>query len=91
MIRAVSRTWRQLQLSHELNLVGQVMVLDWWIGCMGYGLVDWWVWSSKFCDFFFFFFFCRYYRCLKEEVGMAEMGHGSLKSSVGHGLWVSQV
>ena len=65
------------------------MGLDWWIGCVGCGLVDRWVWSSKFCNFFFFFLCCD--RCLKEEVGIAEMGRGSLKSDLGHGLWVSQV
>ena len=52
------------------------MGLDWWISCVGCGLVDQWVWSSKFCDFFFFFFFLRCDRCLKEEVGIAEMGRG---------------
>ena len=31
---------------------------------------------------FFFFFFCGCDRCLKEEVGMAEVGCGSLKSII---------
>ena len=49
--------------------------------CVGCGLVDQWVWSSGFCGFFF----C-YDRCLKEEVGMVELG----MAKVGRGLWVSQ-
>ena len=42
------------------------------------GSVDWQVWSSGFCGFFF----GRYDWCLEEEVGMAEVGCGSLKSGV---------
>ena len=53
-----------------------------WIG--GFGFVG-------FCFVLFFFFFCCDW-CLKEEVGMAELGmtkvgRGSLKFGVGRGLW----
>ena len=41
------------------------------------GSVDRQVWSSGSCGFFFGFD-----RCLKEEVGMAEVGRGSLKSII---------
>ena len=44
------------------------------------GSVDRQVWSSGSCGFFFFFFGCD--RCLKEEVGIAEVGRGSLKSII---------
>ena len=38
------------------------------------------------CGFFFFFFFC-YDGCLKEEVGMAEVGCGSWLGPV-FGSWL---
>ena len=40
---------------------------------------------------FFFFFFFRCDRCLKEKVGMAEVGDGSLKSSVVGFCWSSEI
>ena len=44
--------------------------------------MDQWVWSS---GFYVFFFCCD--RCLKEELGMVELG----MTEVGHGSWLSQV
>ena len=58
---------------------------------MGHGLVDQWVNGFGVLGSVGFFFFFGYDRCLKEEVGMAEVARGSLKFSVGRGLWVSQV
>ena len=50
------------------------------------GSVDRQVWSS---GFFFFFFCCD--KCLKEEMGMAKVGRGSLKSSVAEFCWSLEI
>ena len=43
----------------------------------------------EFWGFFFFFFCCD--KCLKEEMGMAKVGRGSLKSGVAEFCWSLEI